>query len=329
MPSSFLAFIFVAVMVVITWVNHLRETPAPANIADVAGIVAVVAEPNIAPSPIPDAPPEFSSYPLPLTPLLPAGSEALVVRPSLHTPGNALPQEQDRALLPQITARAYILTDETGAVLAGRNLAASLHIASLTKLMTAVVFKENFAQGGSLEILEHTLALNRNAFGLDAEDKISKKEALEFMLIVSSNIAAESAAEALGRDVFLKKMNAKAAELGMTGTYFVDASGLGDFNRSSVRDIARFMKYIAAVHPDILVISRSPSALFQGNVLINTNELLGRAAGIIGAKTGYTDAAGECLAVVFERNNRKFYAVILGSKDRAADMYALMEYAGK
>jgi D-alanyl-D-alanine carboxypeptidase len=319
MSSSFLAFIFVAVMVVITWVNHLRETPAPANIADVAGIVAVVTEPNIAPTPTPDASQKLAFYPLPITTPIPS--------PILHM-GNVPPQEQGRVLLPQISARAYILTDETGAVLAGRNLAASLHIASLTKLMTTVIFKENFAQGALLAIPEHTLALNLNTFGLDAGDKISKQEALEFMLIVSSNIAAESAAEAFGREVFLEKMSAKAAELGMTGAHFGDASGLGDFNRASARDIVRLMKYIASAHPDILAISRSPSALFQGNVLINTNELLGRAAGIIGAKTGYTDAAGECLAIVFERNNRKFYAVILGSKDRAADMYALMEYAG-
>lgn len=224
------------------------------------------------------------------------------------------------------------MADEGGRILIGQRAGEFLPIASLTKLMTAVVFAERFPDDMNLTISETTLSLNQNAYGLVAGDALSKQEALEFMLVASSNIVAQSAAEALGEREFIQWMNGKALELGMTDTLFIDASGLGDFSRSSARDMVKLLRYISAHHPEILAISRSPAVAFRKGTaravtLVNTNELAGKVAGIIGGKTGYTDAARGCLALVFEWRGRTFYAVVLGSPDRFADMRALIEYA--
>jgi D-alanyl-D-alanine carboxypeptidase (penicillin-binding protein 5/6) len=316
MPSSFLAFLFAAVMVGLTWMNHVREMPLP---PEKTAAVEIITEPVISPLPSPSLSPS------------PEINSLVVPKPSpADKSGSSLGGDNVKRieiLPPQLTARAYILTDETGAVLIGQNTGVSMRVASLTKLMTALIFTELFGQDEKLKITEHALALNANNYGLAAGDMLTKQEALEFMLIVSSNAVAESAAEALGGEEFIAKMNAKAAALGMNDTYFVDASGLKDFSRSSPRDIAKLLRYIASNHPEILVISRTPTSTFRTHTLVNTNELLGRVAGIIGGKTGYTDAAGQCLAVVFEWRGRRYFAVVLGSRDRAADMRALIEYA--
>lgn len=352
MPSSFLAFFFAAVMVTITWVNHLRETPREAQLA---AVIEVVPTPAPAPVPAPASPRSLPplampqdlennarlNVPLPLilqspTPRPPTPRPPTPLPPALQPPLplaqlQVLPppaedlRSRTEIIPPEIGARAYILADANGAVLASRNITASLPVASLTKLMTAVVFAELFPRDGSLVILEHTLALNLNTFGLASGTVLSKQQALEFLLIVSSNIVAESAAEALGGADFVARMNAKAFELGMTDTFFIDASGLKHFSRSSARDVITLLRYIALNHPEILVISRMPSAVFGSHTLLNTNELLGQVAGIVGGKTG-TNAAGTSLAVVFEWRGRTFFAAVINTQDRARDMRSLIEY---
>lgn len=313
MPSNILALLFAAVMAGLTMMNRAREIPPPAQTPIVVSSPAAVR-----PRPTP----------------IPSPSPSVLPSPSVEVRASSAPSPLPKETLPPpaVSARAYALADSRGQILAERNGGAFLPIASLTKLMTAVVFAERFPEDGTLAISETALALNQNSYGLSAGDTLTKQEALEFMLVASSNIVAQSAAEAFGEREFLQWMNGKALELGMADTLFIDASGLGDFSRSSAKDIVKLLRYLTAAHPELLAISRSPGVEFRKGTsravtLLNTNELTGRVAGILGGKTGYTDAAGGCLALVFEWRGRTYYAVVLGSKDRFADMRALVEYA--
>jgi D-alanyl-D-alanine carboxypeptidase len=313
MPSNILALLFTLVLAGLTFVNHALESPSPKP--DVIATPLIL---ELSPTPSPTVATKLSS-PSPLASPLP--QKQINPTPSPETPP-----------LPSISSRAYILSDSRGRVLLGRNTGEFLPIASLTKLMTAVVFWERFPDDGKLEISKAALALNQNTYGLLAGDTLTKQEALEFMLVASSNIVSQSAAEAFGTEEFIKWMNDKARELGMMDTLFIDPSGLGDFSRSTANDMVKLLRYIAANHPEILAISRSPSVEFRKGTsrsltIFNTNKLAGKVAGIIGGKTGYTPTAGGCLAVVFEWRGRTFYAVVLGSQDRFSDMRALIEYA--
>lgn len=289
MPSNVLALIFAFVMVVLVWTNHIREAV------------------NALPSPAYGLFNASTIAPAPLPPPM---------------------QEPVLEVLPfALDATAYLLVRDDGLVFVEQNAGKFLPIASLTKLMTAVVFEELFPEEKALIISPDAMTLDNNVFGLVAGGAIPKDKALEFMLIVSSNIVAQSAADAIGAQDFVRRMNDRAIEIGMVNTVFIDPSGLGDDNRSSARDIVRFIQFIAAEHPEILAISRMPSSLWGTSVLLNTNELLGMVPGIVGGKTGHTVAAKECLALMFERNGRAFYAVLLGSQNRFADMRELIEYA--
>ncbi len=324
MSSNILAFLFAAVMLTLTLTNHIREsahspsfTPSPSFLYSAPPVFPSF-PPSTSPSPTPKSSPLSIPTPSPISIPTPSPSPKVEISPAISPP--------------KLSAKSYLLSDDQGIVLTGRNINEFLPIASLTKLMTAVILNERLSDKEAIKISENAMSLNQNTYGLLVGDTIGKQEALEFILVASSNIVAQSIADTFGEREFISWMNSKALELGMYNTIFIDATGLANFNRSSASDIIKLLRYISSFHPEILAISRSPKVIFrkgtsQAVTLFNTNELSGKVAGIIGGKTGYTDEAGECLALVFEWRGRKFYAVVLGSKDRAEDMKNLIEYA--
>jgi D-alanyl-D-alanine carboxypeptidase (penicillin-binding protein 5/6) len=200
--------------------------------------------------------------------------------------------------------------------------------------MSALVLVEEFPEDINIIISESAISLNQNRYNLSPGDIISKQEALDFILIPSSNIVAHSVAASLGENKFIQLMNRKAMNLGLNDTIFIDPSGISNFTSSTAQDIVKLLRYISENHPEILAISRTPQFEFKkgtskASIVYNTNELLGTFPGIIGGKTGYTLEARGCLALVFEVGGRKFFAVVLGSSDRFGDMKKIIEYAKK
>jgi D-alanyl-D-alanine endopeptidase (penicillin-binding protein 7) len=192
-------------------------------------------------------------------------------------------------------------------------------IASLTKLMTAMV------------ALDYKTYLDATYYMSDKESSklpkklYTKKELLTAMLVRSDNGAAETLAESYpgGRKMFIKAMNTKAKNLGMKHTVFVDPTGLSKGNISTVDDVGIMMSN-ASKYNFITNNSARKEASFEipkSNrtkiiTLENTNrKLLNEFDNITASKTGFTYAAGFCLAITVEKNDQKYIVVVLGAKN--------------
>jgi serine-type D-Ala-D-Ala endopeptidase (penicillin-binding protein 7) len=216
---------------------------------------------------------------------------------------------------------ALILDQDTDEVLFSKNAQAVLPIASLTKLMTAVVVAE---AGQPLdEVLNVTQADVDTEKGsrsrLKVGTQLSREEALRLALMSSEN----RAAHVLGREypggvgAFVNAMNLKAVALGMGATRFVEPTGLSSQNRSTARDLATLVK-AAHGHPVIREMSTSPSYQIDvGNrhvQFVNTNRLLRNPDWDIGLqKTGYITEAGRCMVMQTRMAGRQLIMIFLDS----------------
>lgn len=162
-------------------------------------------------------------------------------------------------------------------------------MASLTKLLTAVVALENFG------------------------DRPLTRELLERMIIISDNAAAEQIANLAGdRQWFLEKMRIKAQEIGMAGTSIFDPTGLSFLNQSTVKDLEKLANYIAKNQPLIFQLSRQPAVAVGGKKLNNINRFAGRPR-FLGGKTGYTDEASGNLISIFQYRGQPVLIIVLGT----------------
>jgi len=211
-------------------------------------------------------------------------------------------------------------------VLFDKSSSQELAIASLTKLMTAVVSLENQPLSQEVEISSTSVSQEGNSGNLKVGERIMVKELLKMALIESSNDAAEALAEVSGREEFVVLMNLKSKELGLRSTYFSTPTGLeAENNFSTARDLANLMIFILKNHPFILEISAQPSVIILSendrphHRAFNTNELLTSFAGIdnlkiVGGKTGYTDEAGGCIILVTKDQNGDYLIyLVLGA----------------
>ncbi len=240
---------------------------------------------------------------------------------------------------PVIDAKAAGLYD----VRAGKFLYAShiddpLPIASITKLMTAVVVIENLIPDDVVTVTAEDLNLSGYGADLTKNEKISVKNLMNIMLVKSSNDAASALAthaNSKGIDL-VRVMNDKAKSLSMTNTHFVDPAGLDDNGHSSVHDLVRLMSYINR-YPELLSILRKESATISsvdGKIVHNvrtTDQLLGELSNIIAGKTGYTDVAQGTLLlqVGLKEYDDSLISVVLGTKDRFGETKQLINWAKK
>jgi D-alanyl-D-alanine endopeptidase (penicillin-binding protein 7) len=146
------------------------------------------------------------------------------------------------------------------------------------------------------------------------------------MLIKSDNAAAETIAEDYpgGRSAFVARMNLQARLWGMTHTNFIDPSGLGVFNTSTVRDVANMMT-IASGYWVITEVSGQKQAVIDTKYRKQVRTItLPHTSGplllafdhVIVSKTGLTSMAGWCVGMVIEQNNQKYVVVVLGSRNK-------------
>ncbi len=216
---------------------------------------------------------------------------------------------------------AFVVDQDTSEVLFSKNPQAVLPIASLTKLMTAMVVVESGASlDDELEISTADIDTEKGSSSrLAVGTRLTRGEMLHLALMSSEN----RAANALGRHhpgglaEFVKAMNARAASLGMTDTRYVEPTGLSSQNRSSAPDLARLVG-AAYEYPLLRQFSTTPDAAVDiGRRTVqfnNTNRLVRNPNWEIGLqKTGYISEAGRCLVMQAQMAGRKLIMVFLDS----------------
>lgn len=241
----------------------------------------------------------------------------------------------------EISAAAAVLMDaETGEVLFERNADDPRPPASTTKILTALVILERGRLTDTVVVSQAAARVGGYRLGLRAGQRIVLADLLAAILIRSANDAAVAAAEHVGGSLsgFVDRMNAAARELGMRYSHFANPHGLDEPDHfTTARDMALLTR-AALEHPAFARLVRTREAtltIWQGGrrglrprprTVQSHNKLLGRLEGADGVKTGYTDAAGQCLVASASRNGQRMIAVLLNDPYRWADAATLLEF---
>lgn len=240
--------------------------------------------------------------------------------------------------IPKIEARSAILVkiNKNGSqeILFEKNSDQILPIASLTKLMTALVVTENYNLSQQLEVTKEAVEQPEEFGDLKIGELLSVENLLYLVLIESSNDSAFTLSELIGQDGFVDLMNLEAEYLGLFGTHFVGPTGYSAENYSTAQDLVNLAKYIIKNKAIIWEISSlsefglyTPDGVFH-HQLSNTNQLLKEYPEIIGGKTGYTEEARGCVISILKNSKDEvFINIILGSENRFGEMKKLIEYS--
>ena len=240
-----------------------------------------------------------------------------------------------RAAAPECSAEAFVLMDaDSGRVLYSRNENREMAIASTTKIMTALTALEYGSLDRIAEVKRTHLQKGSSMY-LEEGEKPTLEALLYGLLLPSGNDAAECIADHCGgRENFVRRMNEKAREYGLSHTAFMNPSGLDEEGHySSAEDMARIAS-AGMKNPVFRRIVSTKTAHVGNRTMTNHNKLLFRLSDCAGIKTGYTDAAGRALVSCCERDGRRLIAVTLNDPNDWKDHAALYEvgfaqYAGK
>ena len=245
---------------------------------------------------------------------------------------------------PEYPGKSYCLMDAaTGTVLKAYNEHASLAPASVTKIMTLLLIMEAIDSGSlkwtdTVTASEAAAAKGGSQVYLKVGETMTVEEMVKSIAVSSANDCACAMAEHLAGSeaAFVEKMNARAAELGMNDTHFVNCTGLDDDpgakeHKTSAYDIALMSRELLVNHPDIKRFTTIWMDSVRGGAfgLSNTNKLVRFYDGCTGLKTGFTSSAGYCLSASAERNEMELIAVVMGaatSNDRFNACRAMLDY---
>ncbi len=230
---------------------------------------------------------------------------------------------------PSVNSRAALVMDaKTGEVLYSKNTNTALPIASITKLMTAVVTSDarlNMSEDITLQQIDFAGAGGKNSSStLKAGDTMNRAEMLLVALMKSENPAAAALARTYpgGRQAFINAMNTKARQLGMNSTHYVESTGLDVRNISSARDLGIL---VSAASQYGLIRQFSTTAHYDFNLGYrvlksnNTNALVRNGGWNINiSKTGYINESGRCVVMHATVNNRPAVVVLLGASTSQA-----------
>lgn len=237
----------------------------------------------------------------------------------------------------QPTAVSAILLDgRTGEILYADDPDSERHPASITKVMTLYLAFEEIRDGRLR--MDEPLVISRNAayqkpskLGLGIGHSLPVEEAIRIIAVKSANDLAMALAERVSGSeaAFVARMNAKAAQLGMTRTHFANPTGLPNpDNVTTARDIATLSATLLRNFPNYYTYFSLRTANYRNQTYANHNALLGHVLGLDGIKTGYTADAGFTLAASAIRNGRRLIGVVLGEPSVAArsrDMKQMLE----
>ncbi len=233
-----------------------------------------------------------------------------------------------------VTAKGYYVADiKTGERIMAKDANKVFPIASVSKLMTAIVAYEKMD-------LQKVVVVSRdsyNAYGAQGElvpgEKIKLGDLMYPVLMESSNDGAEVIAESFGRVEFMAEMNKKAAALGMTDTYFEDPSGLNAKNVSTSEDLFKLLKYVKEKAPVLYDMTRVREFAILKHKWFNKNRFLNTDI-FLGGKNGYIDESRWTTASIFEvtlakGGKRQIGIVLLKSENREGDATKLIKFLEK
>lgn len=240
---------------------------------------------------------------------------------------------------PMISASAAIVVEtSTGRVIYEKNADERHYPASMTKMMTCLLALATLGRHQDVVISPRAAQTEDATLEEAAGDVFSADELIRGMMLVSDNGAAVALAEASAGSVdhFVAQMNDEAARLGMTDTHFANPNGLTHPDHySTARDMAKLARHAMTERAfrDIVDTAKAPVrwTLPAGKVRMveNTNELLGRYDGMNGIKTGWTSAAGGCLAASAQRGGLELIAIVMQAESpeaRFTDARKLLDY---
>ncbi|MBU1159765.1 CapA family protein [Patescibacteria group bacterium] len=224
---------------------------------------------------------------------------------------------------PEISAESFIVADiDSGEIFLEKNPEQILPIASISKLMTAIVANETISYDKKI--------INGETFSVG--------DLLYPLIMQSDNGVADSLAMFYGANAFVQWMNDKAKALSMDNTNFNDSSGLSSYNTSTVSDLFRLSRYLKNKRSFILNISKEPqkdiiASSGRDYKIINLNPF-SENENFIGGKTGYTETAGETMLSTFsvpigQEENVNLAIIVLGSEGRQKDTLALLDWFKK
>ena len=243
-----------------------------------------------------------------------------------------------------VAAKSALLMDvATGTILYEQNAHEALAPASVTKVMTMLLIMEAIDSGkidwnDSVTASEAAAAKGGSQIYLKVGESMSVSDMVKSIAVSSANDCACAMAEHLAssESAFVDLMNARAQELGMADTHFVNCTGLDDDpeamkHRTSAHDIAIMSRELLKNHPDI----KKYTTIWMDTVrngafgLSNTNKMVRFYDGCTGLKTGFTNGAGYCLSASAARNGLELIAVVMGastSADRFAAAKSMLDY---
>jgi D-alanyl-D-alanine carboxypeptidase (penicillin-binding protein 5/6) len=247
---------------------------------------------------------------------------------------------RDRAVSdPVLDANAAVVYDtETGQYLYEKNIDTKVPIASLTKLLSALVVQDHFTNEEIVTVASSSIRVDGQKQTLYDGERIRVRDLVSMMLVESSNDAAYALAayaRSLGID-FVFEMNKKAKSIGMEECMFTDPAGLDDNAYCTARNLVVLVRSALRQAPALWPIMAQQQLTVTSadgrltHQLKTTNDLLGQMPGIIGGKTGNTDGALGCLILVVNIPGKDdtLINIVLGSRSRFGDAKALVEWTG-
>jgi D-alanyl-D-alanine carboxypeptidase (penicillin-binding protein 5/6) len=239
---------------------------------------------------------------------------------------------------PSTGAKSFIIQDfESGRALAEKNADQPVEPASITKLMTAyVVFNElqagNIALGDMVTISEKAWRTPGSRMFVEVNKQVSVEDLLQGMIVQSGNDATMALAEHIAgsEETFAALMNRHAEEIGMTGSHFINTTGLPDENHyMTAKDIALLATLLIEKYQEYYHWYSQKEFTFNDITQYNRNKLLWRDESVDGLKTGFTDSAGYCLVTSAKKDGMRLITVVLGTENANARVdasQALLNY---
>jgi len=239
---------------------------------------------------------------------------------------------------PSVGAKGYLLEDfHSGQIIAEKNADQPLEPASITKLMTAyVVFSEiregNLSLEEKVRISEKAWRTEGSRMFVEVNSQVSVADLLKGVIIQSGNDATVALAEQVAgtEEGFASLMNHHAEQLGLTGTHFVNSTGLPHKDHyTTARDIAIVARAMIEEFPEYYRWYSERQFTYNNITQYNRNKLLWRDESVDGLKTGHTESAGYCLVTSAERDGMRLISVVLGTgseEARADASQALLNY---
>ena len=217
---------------------------------------------------------------------------------------------------------ALVLDGATGKVLYSRNAEAIRHPASLTKMMTLYLLFEQLKNGQMtlatpLPVSEHAAIQHRTKLYLRPGTTIPVEQAIRAIVVCSANDVAVAISEAIGgsEEHFAQMMTEKARQLGMTHTFYHNASGLpDDLQVTTASDLSILARHLAYDFPQYFPYFSTETFTWHGETHKSTDHLLGVYPGADGIKTGYTGASGFNLVSSVVRGGAHVIAVVMGGR---------------